>query len=63
MIKTIYGSTFYIKPKVPNDLYKEVMDEVSKKFKEYYSITINNYYIHDYEVKNPIKIEVESRLR
>jgi len=62
VVKTIYGSTFYVKPSVPSSLYDATMKEVKEKFKEYYSVTISNYYIHESELKSPIKVEFSTRL-
>ncbi len=60
VVKTVYGSTYYVEPKVPEDLEKQVEAEVREKFRNYYSVAIDNYIISESELKKPAPITVET---
>lgn len=63
VVKSLYGSTYYVKPVVNDELYRTVVDEVKSKFKEYYSVTYNNFIIKGTELRKPVEIKVNSKLR
>jgi len=63
IVKHIYGKTYYVKPNVPHDLAKSVMDEVSPSFKEWYSVTFENYSIKNHELRSskPIPVSMSGK--
>ncbi|RLG80503.1 MAG: formylmethanofuran dehydrogenase subunit A [Thermoprotei archaeon] len=62
VVKTIYGRTYYAEPVIPSDLEKEVKRVLEKKFKEYYSITLDSFIINEEEIRNPVKIKISTQL-
>ncbi|MEM4887825.1 MAG: formylmethanofuran dehydrogenase subunit A [Thermosphaera sp.] len=62
IVKTTYGKTYYVEPKIPIELKKELDEFLKKKFKEYYSVSLDSYYVRDYELKNPVKIPIETKI-
>jgi len=54
-----YGRTYYVNVKVKEDLMENTLTEVKSKFKEWYTISFENYEIHDYELRNPYPIKLE----
>jgi len=58
VVKHIYGSTFYLKPKVERDLLKTMMGEVEPKFKSWYSVSLSNYVIEERELRSPVGVPV-----
>lgn len=63
IIKTVYGSTYYLKPEIPNDIAKDVYKDVREKFKKYYSINPENYFINKSEIRNPIEVSFYTDIR
>jgi formylmethanofuran dehydrogenase subunit A len=62
VVKTTYGKTYYTKPKIPEDLMRSVEEELKEKFKDYYTVSIENFIIREEELKNPVAVEVGTRL-
>lgn len=63
IVNTIYGKTFYVKPEIPEDLYKSLYERVKSSFKKYYSIALENFIIDKSELKNPFEIPIKTHLR
>jgi formylmethanofuran dehydrogenase subunit A len=63
IVKTVYGKTYYAEPEVPVELKKELEAFLAKKFKEYYSITKDSFIIREHELRNPVKIPLETRIK
>ncbi len=56
------GETLYVNVRVREDLYKDVVNEIKRKFKTYYSITYRSFYIKSYEIHKLRSITVISKL-
>lgn len=54
-----YGKTYYVNVKLREELRKNTLSEVREKFRELYTISFQNYEIHDYELRNPYPIRLE----
>ncbi len=52
VVKHIYGTTYYVKAKVEDELMNQVLGEVKNKFKEWYTVSFENYEIKDHEIRN-----------
>jgi len=63
IVKTVYGKTYYAEPEVPVELKKELEAFLAKKFREYYSITKDSFIIREHELRNPVKIPLETRIK
>lgn len=63
VVKTIYGKTYYVEPTIPIELKKELDIFLAKKFKEYYSVTQDSFCIREHELRNPVRIPIETRIR
>jgi formylmethanofuran dehydrogenase subunit A len=63
IVNTIYGKTYYVKPELPEDLEKELMKMLEPKFREYYTITLENFVIKDHEIRNPAEIKIKTLLK
>ncbi|MGB9816524.1 MAG: formylmethanofuran dehydrogenase subunit A [Desulfurococcaceae archaeon] len=63
IVKTVYGKTYYAEPEIPVELKKELEAFLAKKFKEYYSITKDSFIIREHELRNPVKIPLETRIK
>ena len=59
----LYGETYYVKPKIPEDLFKTVIEDVKTKFKEWYSVSFENYIIKDQELRAVKPTIVETALK
>jgi len=51
IVKTVYGRTFYVEPPSDPKLEPEVLGDVREKFKEWYSVALNNYVILNEELR------------
>ena len=56
------GKTFWVNPKVPEDLTKSIMPNIAEKFKEYYTINIGNYGVPEGFLEKSEPVEVRSEL-
>jgi len=63
VVKTTYGSTYYVEPEIPGNLVKMLNEFLEKKFREYYSITLSSFYISEHELKRAVKIPITTRIR
>ncbi|MEM4848621.1 MAG: formylmethanofuran dehydrogenase subunit A [Ignisphaera sp.] len=63
VVKTVYGKTFYVKPEVPEDLEKNLIKTIGTKFKDYYTVTLENFIIRPYEVRNLVEIHLKTLLK
>ena len=63
ILRHMYGETYYVKPKIPEDLLKTVTEDVKRKFKDWYSISFENYVISDHELRAVKPIHVETTLK
>lgn len=63
IVKTIYGKTYYAEPSIPGELKKELDVFLRNKFKEYYSVSLDSFYIRDRELRNPVKIPIETKIK
>jgi len=63
VLRHMYGETYYVKPKIPEDLLKTVTEDVKTKFKDWYSISFENYIIGDHELRAVKPIHVETALK
>lgn len=62
IVKSFVGETFWVKPTMSEDLEKEVLKEVSEKFKEYYTVSLENYVIEENELASSKPIMVKTNL-
>jgi len=62
IVKSFVGETFWVKPTMSEDLEKEVLKEVSEKFKEYYTVSLENYIIGENELASSKPITVKTNL-
>ncbi|MEM2201485.1 MAG: formylmethanofuran dehydrogenase subunit A, partial [Ignisphaera sp.] len=60
VVKTVYGKIFYVKPEVPEDLEKNLTKALEAKFKEYYTVTLENFVIKTHEVRNLAEIRLRT---
>lgn len=58
VVKHIYGSTYYVKPRVDEDLLKSTLKEVEPKFKAWYTVSLRNYPISDRELRSVKQVVV-----
>lgn len=58
VVRHVYGSTFYVRPKVEPDLMKTMLSEVEPKFKAWYSVSLSNYPISERELRSPVCVPV-----
>ncbi len=58
IVQTIYGKTLYVEPEIPKDLEKQLLSYLEKKFREYYTVTLNNFVIGVDEIRNPLPIKL-----
>ena len=56
---TPMGRTFWVKPKIETDLLKTVTTELKTKFKDYYTVEMENYYIKEDYLVNPVALGAE----
>ncbi len=63
IVKTIYGSTYYVNPEIPEDLRRDIEQYAKEKFKQYYTVSPNNYIIHVSELKKPKEVKTKTMLR
>jgi formylmethanofuran dehydrogenase subunit A len=63
VVKTIYGSTYYVEPEIPSELKRDLDSFLKKKFKEYYSITLDSLLIREYELRRAVKIPITTRIK
>ena len=62
VLKHAYGKTYYVRPSVPDELLKSTMDEIRPKFKDFYSINLENYSIGIHELRRAETISVEAKV-
>ena len=62
IVKSFIGETFWVKPAIPEDLEKDMLREVSEKFKEYYTVSLENYIIGENELASSKPIAVKTNL-
>jgi len=62
VVRTVYGSTYYVKPEIPDDLRRELDNFLKTKFKEYYSVTLESFVIKEYELRKAVEIPINTRL-
>ncbi|MCS7127707.1 MAG: formylmethanofuran dehydrogenase subunit A [Sulfolobales archaeon] len=63
IVRTTYGRTIYVKPELPIDLLKDLEKMISAKFKQYYSISLNNFIIGEHELKKGVEVALKTHLR
>jgi formylmethanofuran dehydrogenase subunit A len=63
VVKTVYGKTLYIDPEIPTDLEKELSKVLEAKFKELYTVTLENFVIKEHEIAKPMRIPVKTHLK
>ncbi|MCC6057413.1 MAG: hypothetical protein LM568_00655, partial [Desulfurococcaceae archaeon] len=63
VVNTVYGKTYYVKPEIPEDLEKELVKILEPKFKEYYTISLENFVIKEHEIKKPAEMMIRTALR
>lgn len=56
------GKTFWVQPKVSEDLTQSIMPELTEKFKDYYTINIGNYGVPESYLVNHEPLKVKSKL-
>lgn len=54
---TPMGKTFWVKPKVEPDLLQSVASELKTRFKDYYTVEMENYYIKEDYLVNPVALD------
>lgn len=63
IVKHVYGKTYCLKPCVPHDLLESVVEEIKPKFREWYSVSLENYIIGEHEIRKTEVIPVETLLK
>ena len=63
IVKTIYGKTYYVEPNIPSELRQTLNKYLEKKFKEYYSITLESFIIRERELRKSVKININTYLK
>lgn len=63
VVKTTYGKTYYVEPYISSEMHKRLDNYLVRKFKEYYSITMDSFIIREYELRKFTKINVNTHLR
>ncbi len=53
------GGTFWVNPEFDEEATKDMLDDLSVKFKEYYSVNLANYPVQDAYVPHPIEIKTK----
>jgi formylmethanofuran dehydrogenase subunit A len=43
LVESVIGRTFWVRPVVSEDVYQSIIQDLERKFKNYYSISLNNY--------------------
>ncbi|MEM2123492.1 MAG: formylmethanofuran dehydrogenase subunit A [Candidatus Bathyarchaeia archaeon] len=61
IVKTVFGRTFWVKPKIEEDLMDKVKDDVKERFEEYYTVRFGNYPIPDSYIKKSHMIKAGGR--
>ncbi len=62
IVQEVYGNTLYVNVKVNEELYNQVVKDIKRKFKQYYSITYSSFIIRKDEIHSPRAIEVVSNI-
>ncbi|RLE67872.1 MAG: formylmethanofuran dehydrogenase subunit A [Thermoprotei archaeon] len=62
VVKTVYGTTYYVNPQIPEDLEREIESVVKEKFVSYYSVALDNFIIRREELKKSKEITVKAKL-
>ncbi len=57
IVRTVFGKTFWVKPRVEEDLMEKVKSDISSKFEEYYTVKFSNYPISESYLAKPYMIE------
>ncbi len=52
IVKHTFGTTYYVKAKVEQELMNEVIKEIRERFKEWYTVSFDNYEIMDHEIRH-----------
>ncbi|MEM3737646.1 MAG: formylmethanofuran dehydrogenase subunit A [Candidatus Bathyarchaeia archaeon] len=47
VVRVVEGRTYWVKPKVPKDLYESVISDLRSKFDNYYTVKMSNYFISE----------------
>ena len=55
-----YGNTFFVESQVSKNLESDLTHDIQSRFKEYYTIELENYPISDNFIRNPAKINCEA---
>lgn len=63
VVNTVYGRTFYVKPEIPEDVEKDLMNYLQPRFKELYTVTLENFVIREKEIRNPFEVKIKTYLR
>ncbi len=58
--KTVYGRTYYVKPVLPEDLVRDVQRDLEVKFREYYSVALQNFIVGEDELKKSHPVHVKT---
>ncbi len=51
VVRELYGTTFYVDPKAPEDTLREVERDVRERFPKYYSVSLQNYIVEENELR------------
>lgn len=51
------GRTYWVNPEIDETVLNEMLPDLEKKFKDYYSITMANYPVQDFYVRHPYEIK------
>lgn len=57
-----YGNTFYTESQVSKNLEADLIKDIQSRFKDYYTIELENYPITDNFLRNPAKINCEAEV-
>lgn len=63
IVKTVYGKTFYVNPIIPEDLEKELLKYLKPKFRNYYTITLENFVIKKHELRHSVETSIQTHVR
>uniref|UniRef100_A0A7C2ZQC6 Formylmethanofuran dehydrogenase subunit A n=1 Tax=Ignisphaera aggregans TaxID=334771 RepID=A0A7C2ZQC6_9CREN len=63
VVNTVYGSTYYANPELPEDLEKDLAKFLEAKFREYYTVTLDSFPINKRELRNPVEMPLKTFIK
>lgn len=60
--KSVQGKTFWLKPKVNDDLISSVVKEIKQRFEDYYTLKLENYVVPETYLAQSQPLEVKAKI-